>query len=78
MTPTEFRAIISRLGLSQVRAAQLLGYDGRSGQKWALGERKIPPSVALIFWMLDAGIITLSDIKKVRLSLLFANIPPPC
>lgn len=46
MTPTEYRAAIARLGLSQVKAGRLLGVDGRTSQKWALGERAVPPTVA--------------------------------
>lgn len=46
MTPTEYRAALQRLGVSQVKAGHLLGVDGRTSQKWALGERAIPPPVA--------------------------------
>lgn len=45
MTPAEYRAAIARLGLSQVAAGKLLGVDGRTSQKWALGERAVPPPV---------------------------------
>jgi transcriptional regulator with XRE-family HTH domain len=48
MTPEEYRAAIKRLGLSQVAAGKLLGVDGRTSQKWALGERAVPPPVALL------------------------------
>lgn len=46
MDKEEYRAAIERLGLSQVKAGRLLGVDGRTSQKWALGERAIPPPVA--------------------------------
>lgn len=45
MTPPEYRAAIARLGLSQVAAGKLLGVDGRTSQKWDLGERAVPPPV---------------------------------
>lgn len=48
MTPAEYRAAIARLGLSQVAAGKLLGVDGRTSQKWALGERAVPPPVVLL------------------------------
>lgn len=48
MTPDEYRAAIQRLGLSQVAAGQLLGVDGRTSQKWALGERAVPPPVVIL------------------------------
>jgi DNA-binding transcriptional regulator YiaG len=43
MTPDEYRETIERLGLSQVRAALLLGVDERTSRRWAIGERDIPP-----------------------------------
>jgi hypothetical protein len=35
MTPKQWRALIARLDLSQVRAAELFGYGPRTGQRWA-------------------------------------------
>ena len=40
MTPTQFRAAIDQLGLSQLGAARLVGADGRTARRWALGERQ--------------------------------------
>lgn len=53
MTPTEYRAAIKRLGLSQVKAGHLLGVDGRTSQKWANGERAIPPPVARLLLYIE-------------------------
>jgi len=52
MSPTEFRAAIARLGLSQIRAALFFGYAARQGPRWALGERPVPPAVALALRLL--------------------------
>ena len=46
MTKDEFRDACSHLGMSQLGAARLLGVDGRTVRRWALGEREIPPPVA--------------------------------
>lgn len=43
--PAEFRAQIARLGLSQLGAARLLGVDGRTVRRWAIGEREVPETV---------------------------------
>ncbi|MFN3624424.1 MAG: helix-turn-helix domain-containing protein [Hyphomicrobium sp.] len=48
MTPEEFRAAIADLGYSQERIAELVGSSGRTGQKWALGETRIPNAVIIL------------------------------
>jgi len=48
MTPAEFRAAITKLGLSQEEAGRLLGRSGRTGQRWATGKSPIPHTVALL------------------------------
>jgi len=45
MTPTQFRAAIGKLGLSQEAAGLFMGRSARQGQRWASGE-PIPESVA--------------------------------
>lgn len=46
MTPTQYKAHIAALGLSQVRAAQFLGVAPRTSQGWAIGESPVPEAVA--------------------------------
>jgi len=55
-----------RLGLSQARAAALVGADPRTGRRWALGERNVPECVAILLRLLMAGKITIEDIEGVR------------
>lgn len=50
MTPTEFRAALARLNLSQAAAARVLGVDARTARRWALGERDVPPPVERLLW----------------------------
>ena len=46
MTPSQYKAAIKRLGLSQERAGLWLGVGKRTSQGWALGETRIPEPVA--------------------------------
>lgn len=66
MTANQFRTALDRLGLSQLGAARLFGADGRTARRWALGERSIPPTVAILLRLLSAGKITTDDIDSAR------------
>ena len=46
MTPTQYKAAIKTLGLSQERAGDWLGIGRRTSQSYALGETRIPEPVA--------------------------------
>jgi DNA-binding transcriptional regulator YiaG len=54
MTAAEYRKALQALGFSQVGFAERLGYAGRSGQKWALGEARVPGAVAVLLRLLLA------------------------
>jgi transcriptional regulator with XRE-family HTH domain len=45
MTPDEYREAIKRLGLSQPKAAALLGVHSVTSRRWASDSREIPPTV---------------------------------
>ncbi len=64
MTAAKFRSILAELGLTQERAAELLGRTGRSARRWVAN--KPPPEVAIIFELLRSGVISIDDIKTVR------------
>lgn len=66
MTANQFRAAISRLDLSQVGAARLVGADPRTARHWAAGDRAVPECVAILLRLLLAGKITASDIEACR------------
>ena len=53
MTPAQLRASLSTLGLSQARAAALLGVTTDAVSKWANGKRAIPGPVARLVWLMD-------------------------
>ena len=57
MTPAEYRVVIDRLGLSQVKTAKLLGIDPRSSRRYASGEVPIPEATAkLLRFLVQAGV----------------------
>lgn len=46
MTPTQYKAAIKALGLSQERSGVWLGMSPRMGQSYATGEYPVPEPVA--------------------------------
>lgn len=66
MTSKQFRSALDRLGLTQLGAARLLQADGRTARRWALGERSIPPTVAILLRLLLAEKITAADIEELH------------
>lgn len=56
MTPSEFKTIRQRAGLTQSGLAAVLRIsDLRTIRKWEAGERSISGPVAILMEMLDAG-----------------------
>lgn len=66
MTPKQFRSALERLQLSQLGAARLVKADGRTARRWALGERAIPATVAILLRLLMAGKITIADVEAAH------------
>jgi len=63
LTPTQYRAAIKSLGLSQERAGVWLGISPRTSQGYALGEYPVPEPVAkLLRLMIKLGLST-EDVK---------------
>lgn len=54
MTPDEYRAALSAVGLTQQAAAKLFGAGERTARRWATGEQPIPASVELCLILMDA------------------------
>jgi DNA-binding transcriptional regulator YiaG len=54
MTKEEFKRGIDRIGYSQEGFARLVGASPRTGQKWALGETRIPGAVAILLRLMLA------------------------
>ena len=66
MTATQFRAALDRLNLSQLGAARLFGTGERTPRRWALGERSVPPAIAILLRLLIARKISAADIDRAR------------
>lgn len=52
MTPEKFQAAIEKLGLSQVKAARLFGYNERTTRRWASGEDPVPRIIEIVLWLM--------------------------
>jgi DNA-binding transcriptional regulator YiaG len=65
MTPQQYSAAIKQLGLSQRRAALLLGVNDRTSRRWALGEAQIREPVAILLRLMLVGKITMADIEAI-------------
>lgn len=66
MTPLQFRAALSRLDISQVGAARLVGANPRTARHWAAGDRGVPECVAILLRLMVAGKITVQDVEGAR------------
>jgi hypothetical protein len=63
MTPTRYAEVIKKLGLSQVGAAEFLGYDPRTSRRWVRGDLPVPKVVAML---LELMVKTRSKPEKVE------------
>jgi DNA-binding transcriptional regulator YiaG len=71
MSADEYRSALDTLGFSQQRLATAVGASPRTGQKWALGETRVPGAVALLLRLLLArpelvALITASTPMRTR------------
>lgn len=61
MTPTQFRAALDRLGLSQAGFARALGEHERTIRRWSAGDTRVPNAVAILLRLMTAGKISAHD-----------------
>jgi len=45
---------------------RLFGHGGRTERQWIAGDRKIPPTVAVLLRLMLRGKITAADIKRAK------------
>jgi DNA-binding transcriptional regulator YiaG len=64
MTSHQFRTVITKVGLSQVQAAHVLGVTPRTARRWALDEVKVPPPAAKLLRLMQAGKILAKDVRN--------------
>lgn len=63
MTANQYRAALSRLGLTQVGAARLLGVNEATSRRWA--RYGVTGTAAIVLRLLTAGKVTVEDIEAV-------------
>ena len=66
MTANQFRQALDRLGFSQLGAARLFKSNDRTVRRWAIGERAVPVTVAIMLKLMLAGKITVADIENAH------------
>ncbi len=64
MTANQYRAVLRRLGLTQVGAARLLGVNEATSRRWA--RYGVTGTAELLLRLLAAGKITVEDIEAVH------------
>lgn len=69
MSAGEYLSAIAALGFSQQGFAKLVGASPRTGQKWGLGETRVPGSVAVLLRLLLARPELVGQIRQ--------DAPPP-
>jgi len=62
MTPTQYRAALNRLGLTQAGAAKLFGVSLQTAQGYALGDYPVPKLVNDVLGLLMDGKISVHDL----------------
>lgn len=63
MTGVQYRAAIEKLGLSQQGAARFLCVGERTSRRWALGEARVPESVAMLLRLMIRLKIKPEDVR---------------
>jgi DNA-binding transcriptional regulator YiaG len=63
MTSHQFRTILSKIPLSQVQAAHVLGVTPRTARRWALGAAKVSATAAKLLRLIQAGHITTKQVR---------------
>jgi DNA-binding transcriptional regulator YiaG len=64
MTSHQFRTVITKVGLSQVQAAHVLGVTPRTARRWALDEVKVSSPAAKLLRLIQAGKISVKDVRS--------------
>jgi transcriptional regulator with XRE-family HTH domain len=76
----DYRRSLAALGLSQTRAAKLLGINPRTSRRWALGEQDIAEPAARLLMALEHFDIDPAEAYKLfmgpRQTAAAANAPP--
>lgn len=63
MKPKQFNAALEQLELTQVGAAELLGFSPRTARSYAAGDTPIPEPTAKLLRLLVTGKVTFEDVE---------------
>jgi hypothetical protein len=61
---SELCEMLSALGLTQHRVAQLFGVGPRSVRRWQHGDRRVPCGVGIVLRLLAAGVVTVAQVEQ--------------
>lgn len=64
MTPNKYRAMLTRLGLTQAGAARLLQIGERTARRWAV--EGVEGTAVIVLRLLDAGKVTIKDVESAH------------
>lgn len=67
MTGEELRAVLTKLGLSQLAAGKLLVKNGRTIRRWVQDGINDDPVAAVLLRLLAAGKVTVADVERAKL-----------
>jgi hypothetical protein len=65
MNAQEYRAALASLGLAQEAFARMVGASPRTGQKWGLGETRIPGPVVMLLRLMLKRPDVRADIEAI-------------
>lgn len=65
MSKRQYRLALETLAISQHRAAKLFGVDGRTSQRWALGENEVPKWAAALLRLMIETKTTPDEVEKL-------------
>ena len=65
MTPERYAQVIEKLGLSQVKTAEFLGYDPRTSRRWISGDLAIPKVVAMLLELMVRAKVKPEKVEKL-------------
>ena len=65
MTPDQYLATLSELGITQARFSRLLDVDVNTSWRWGKGLRPVPRYVELLLFTLTSGWVTVDELEAV-------------
>jgi GcrA cell cycle regulator len=64
---TEFARTLDALNITPRRVGELFNAGGRSVRRWQDGTRRVPYGVAILFRLIAAGVVTISQVEQAAI-----------